>query len=252
MNRIETNFNLGFDLVLEDFRFQDAAVRLAFADLTKALGHSGPVILWGCNVSYAGTMATVTEGAIFYNNEIWHVYAHTFQVPSPDPGDPSWCFVISNDPEGAKLDSELNPHQTYEVRKAVGARISLPYPADTVNFSQVTRIENKITTTPVQLAQNIISMGQSAVISSQGLAFFELRAQADFNGADSILFATLPMGLRPTSTIRGACILRAATSTAKKVAAWLLNSSGEFYVETLSDESANFNVYLTTEQFRIS
>lgn len=253
MNRIETNFNLGFDLVLEDYRFQDAAVRLAFADLAKALGSTGPVILWGCNVTYAGTTATVTEGAIFYNNEIWHVYPHTFLVNDPLSGEPKWCFVVSYDPEGAKLDSELNPHNTYELRKAVGGLLSLPFPADVVNMSDTPRVGFNYSTAVLPVESGVTSLGEGSVVIKTGyLAMLEVSLQVNLASGTSIHVATVPEGMRPGRTIRGICLMRGATSTGKVLAAWSIASDGQVYVEKLGEETGTWNFYFSTELYRIN
>lgn len=253
MNRINSNFNLGFDLVLEDFRFEAASIRLAIADLCKGLGHAGPVILFGCNVTYAGTTATVTEGAIFYNDEIWHVYNHTFAVPDPLVGNPQWCFVASWDPEGVKLDSELNSHNTYEVRKAIGALTSIPFPADTVNMSDVIRIDNNYSTTILPLESGVTALnGSSLCVKTGKMVMLEVGVRANLSAGTSTLIATVPEGLRPSKTIRGLCLIRASSATAKNLAAWSITADGNVYIEKLNDETGTWDIYFSTEQFRIS
>lgn len=120
MNKLINDFNRGFSLKNDDLRFVDASIRLAFADAIKAHNITGSVILFGCAVSVSGTTASVAEGAIFHDDEIWHVDEHTFTVPDPLVDSPNWCFVASWDAAGAKTDVDLNPHNTYQVRKAVG------------------------------------------------------------------------------------------------------------------------------------
>lgn len=120
MNKLINDFNRGFSLKNDDLRFVDSAVRQAIADAIKAHDFSGSVILYGCEVTVAGTTASVAAGAIFHNDEIWHVDAHTFTVPDPLVASPYWCFVASWDAAGAKTDVDLAPHNTYQVRRAVG------------------------------------------------------------------------------------------------------------------------------------
>lgn len=120
MNKLINDFNRGFSLKNDDLRFVDAAVRQAIADTVKAHDIPGSVILYGCEVTVDGTTASVAEGAIFHDDEVWHVDAHTFTVPDPLVTSPYWCFVTSWDAAGAKTDVDLAPHNTYQLRKAVG------------------------------------------------------------------------------------------------------------------------------------
>lgn len=121
MNKLINDFNRGFSLKNDDLRFVDAAVRQAIADAVKAHNFTGSVIVWGCAVTVVGTTASVAEGAIFHNNEVWHVDAHTFVVPDPIVDSPNWCFITAWDAAGAKTDVDLAAHNTYQIRKAVGS-----------------------------------------------------------------------------------------------------------------------------------
>jgi hypothetical protein len=120
MNRLDTNFNRGFSLKSDDLRFIDSAVRLAMSDMVKAvIGGNGPKILWGCTKRFeVQGSEIVEEGAIFFQDEIWHVYEHV--VIGLDQGFYGWWnFIKEYDAAGTKLDADLVSHQTYEVRKAI-------------------------------------------------------------------------------------------------------------------------------------
>lgn len=119
MNRLETNFNRGFSLKSDDLRFVDASIRLALGDIAKAICGDTPKILHGCAKRYEVQGSEIIEdGAIFFQNEVWHVYEHV--VLGLEQGFYGfWNFIEEYDAAGVKLDADLASHQTYVVRKAV-------------------------------------------------------------------------------------------------------------------------------------
>jgi hypothetical protein len=252
MNKLITDYNRGFSLKSNDLRWIDDSVRLAMADLCKGLGISGPVILWGCNVTYSGTVATVTEGAIFFQEEVWHVSAHTFTVTDP-VGSPVWCFIISYHPDGAKLDKDLAPHQTYQIRSCRGAQVGIPYPAETISFAEVPRVENNYITAPLPLAGGVTGIGgESTVIKSGRLAMIEVGVSVNVSAATSTLIATIPEGYRPLRTIRGVCLMSASTATSKSIAGWRITSDGQVYIDKIDDDqTGSWNIYFSSELYRI-
>ena len=103
MNKLINDFNRGFSLKNDDLRFVDSAVRLALSDLAKAVLGVSARVMWGCEVSEHGAYIAITEGAIFYNGEIWHVYAHNVAVATPLAVPVYWAFVGEFDASGVKL-----------------------------------------------------------------------------------------------------------------------------------------------------
>ena len=83
MNKLQNDYNRGFSFKNDDLRFIDDAVRLALADLTKAIGGTTSRVLWGCAVSEHINYITIAEGAVFWNNEIWHLPAHNLFATLP-------------------------------------------------------------------------------------------------------------------------------------------------------------------------
>ncbi|KAF0203151.1 MAG: hypothetical protein FD170_1423 [Bacteroidetes bacterium] len=252
MNKLLTDYNRGFSLKSNDLRWVDDSVRLAIADLCKGLGISGPVILWGCNATYSGTTATVTEGAIFFQEEVWHVSAHTFTVTDP-VGSPVWAFVLTYHPDGAKLDKDLAPHQTYQIRRAVGAQVGIPFPAETIPFAEVPRVDNNYSTVVLPIESGITGIGgESTVIKSGRLAMIEVGVAVNVSAAMSTLIATIPEGFRPFRTIRGVCLMSASTATSKSMAGWRITSDGYVYIDKLDDDqTGTWNIYFSSELYRI-
>ena len=251
MNKLLTNFNRGFSLKSNDFRWIDDSVRLALADICKSMGITGPVVLWGCGVTYAGATATVTEGAIFFQNEIWHVEPHTFTVHDPMVSSPNWCFPLTYHPDGAKLDKDLVNHQTYQIRRAIGAQVSIPFPAETISMDDVPRLDNNYSTAALSIEAGITSIGDSTVIKSGRLAFIEVSVRVNVSSADNTLIATIPAGYRPGRTIRGVCMMAAATATSKVIASWFITDAGLVYIDRMGTDTGSWNIHFSSELFRI-
>jgi hypothetical protein len=126
MNKLINDFNRGYSLKNDDLRFIDAAIRLAFDDIVKSLGGSSPRVLWGCALIEHGTYISITEGAIYFQGEIWHVYPHNLIVAIPRIVPIYWVFMTEFDAAGAKLDKDLVSHDTYQKRFAVSSLTSNP------------------------------------------------------------------------------------------------------------------------------
>lgn len=143
MNKLLTEFTGGFPFLLNDLRFIDDAVKLAIADLTTAVAGSEPVIIYGCQTQQQANFVSVSEGAIFWQGEIWHVYPHNFTAPNPMTEAPYWNFVTENGPEGSRTFENAETHQVHQIRKAVasvspvaGALGSLAFD-DVVSYAQI-------------------------------------------------------------------------------------------------------------------
>jgi len=149
MNKLINDYNRGFSLKNDDLRFIDAAVRLALSDIVKSMGMSNSRVLWGCEVTEHSTYISITEGAIFYNSEIWHVYAHNVAVVTPVAVPVYWAFVGEFDASGVKLDMDLVSHNAYQIRKAIASLVTDP--AGVIGFlpwSEVIPINESDVTAP--------------------------------------------------------------------------------------------------------
>lgn len=100
MNHLETNFNGGVPIHLNDLRFQEDAVRAAIKGAMSAFGidtFANSFIISGCVV----TGPTCSEGWICLKGEILRVEAHT--VPTPPLGQILvWSIETAYDPAGSK------------------------------------------------------------------------------------------------------------------------------------------------------
>jgi hypothetical protein len=117
MNRITSNIDGGFPLVLDDFRFESVAVRDAVSGLVQAMllgNHSA--ILWGCALSDSGSTINVGAGAIAHKGEIYNVEPHSCQK-----GAAAYAFLVqeSEDISGEKVFEDGGVHHTYIKRTAI-------------------------------------------------------------------------------------------------------------------------------------
>lgn len=207
MDKLINTFDRGFNLKNDDFRFIDESVRLAFADFVKACVGESSAILWGCEVTVDGTTATVTDGAIYHEDEIWHVSAHTFAVLDPLPAPPYWVFFTSWDADGVKTDKDLQSHNTYQLRRAIGS-------ASTSVSGIVSYVEMPLQTLrelmPDKNTGNVtlvsgVTQVPGIVLDVQrvsGLVTICGKIEAELSQLGAHV-ATLPSGYRPQSIIRG-------------------------------------------------
>ncbi len=203
MNKLINDFNRGFSLKSDDFRFIDAAVRLALSDLAKSMGISTPRVMWGCEVTEHGTYISITEGAVYWSNEIWHVYAHNVAVATPLSVPAYWAFVGENDPAGVKLDKDLVSHETYQIRKAVVSLVTdpdgvigyLPWsdvvPVDTTDVTAPTAPTDL---TGYALVAGTARLNWTAATDSVGVTGYEIWAKKE------LLSTYYMVGTSPTNT----------------------------------------------------
>jgi hypothetical protein len=129
MNRLLTTDTGGFPFNLNDLRFIDDATRLALKDIMNSIVGDQACYMHGCQVTpiEPGDGHHISDGAIFYQGEIWHVYEHTLDYS----GIPVWAFYTSNDPDGNKTFKDALQHNTYQIRKAILCPTG-SYPPDTL------------------------------------------------------------------------------------------------------------------------
>lgn len=140
MNKLINDYNRGFNLKNDDLRFIDEAIRLAFSDIAKSIGGDTPRIMWGCDIGDHVTYLSIAEGAVYWNNEIWHVYPHNLVVALPLTVPLYWAFMAEADMSvAAKTDKDLLPHYPYQVRKAVASLTTNP--AGSVGYVAVGEIQ---------------------------------------------------------------------------------------------------------------
>jgi hypothetical protein len=142
MNKLLTDFTGGFPFLLNDLRFMDDAIRLAIKDIVTSVCGDGPVILTGCQVTQQQTYVSVSEGAIFYQGEIWHVYPHNFAAPNPLIDMPVWAFITANGPEGSRTFENAESHQVHQIRKAVGSYLPIEGAVNNLFWDEVPRFSD--------------------------------------------------------------------------------------------------------------
>lgn len=121
MDKFLNNIAGGLPFVLDDFRFDDSAVRDAIKGILSGFLTTGVdnFIVYGCevttNIIGGNTEYTVSEGYIFYEGEIFYVAAHVLTEATSFI--PYWGTKIYYDPTGNKTFQDLNSHDTYQKRE---------------------------------------------------------------------------------------------------------------------------------------
>lgn len=132
----------GLPLKLNDLRFQDQAYRLALNDILKSIIGDDSAVIYGCVITPSGSNTySVDEGAIYFQNELWHVYQHTFAWQVGEI--PQWHFITEFDAEGSKTFYNGQQFQTYQRRYAV---VSVSTPANALDSISIYSLLGRIST----------------------------------------------------------------------------------------------------------
>lgn len=128
MNKLITTDTGGFPYVLDDIRWEQSAYREALNDIVKGIVASGTTdfVLWGCNITDNTTNFDVSEGAIVFDGEIYHLAAATnltkvalqYLIFKPSTG--------TYDSNGLKTFQDAATHDTYEKRFATATIGAIP------------------------------------------------------------------------------------------------------------------------------
>lgn len=205
MDKLQTNIVGGFPFNLDDLRFQDDAYRLAFADVCKTLVGVGPIILFGCETAQYSNYISVSEGAIFFQGEVWHVYPHNFSIVTPMPDFPYWNFVnVNGGAAGYKTFEDGQAHWVHKVRNAVGSMLPTAGAEASIDMSIVGRYQ-PITTSEVEIplapGVGLVNNSYKAYLVKQG-RLVSIAIEVNYNGettGNKTLIATIPAGYRPAS-----------------------------------------------------
>jgi len=237
MNRINTNYNGGFPLNLNDLRFNDDAIRLALRDIMRGLAGDQAVVIFGCQIVELETENyQVSEGAIFYQGEIWHVYQHTVDYPDV----PNWAFYVSHDPDGNKMFKDGIQHNTYEVRNAL---LCLPgsYPEGTLYTISADQVLNlKDVFLEVGWADPTLMNG-TTIVTGSGLLLGKSLKTVTLHGKIHVsidpvglIVLNIPAGFRPTLATGG--YLQVKTSTDDIITVrYILGTDGNLTYFTLDE-----------------
>lgn len=128
MNKFITTDTGGLPYVLDDIRWVEDSNREGIADIVKGIADSGTTdfILWGCNITDNTTYFDVSEGAIVFDGEIYHLAATTnltkvslqYLIFKPSTG--------TYDSDGLKTFQDAATHDTYEIRIATASISAIP------------------------------------------------------------------------------------------------------------------------------
>lgn len=205
MNRLDTSYNGGFPHNLNDLRFVDDAIRLAFQDILKGLAGSTPVIIWGCTATPLEPEGhNISEGAVFYQGEIWHVDSHNIG----EYGDaPDWAFFKTYDPDGNKIYKDGQQHNTYEVRKAKQYGLS-GQPSGTIYSTSATNIKQLKDIFFEASWSNPTLLNNTEIISGSSLVAGKIMRRINLQGqirvpilSDSIEVLSVPQSFKPVTPV---------------------------------------------------
>lgn len=257
MNKLINTWNRGFSLKNDDLRFVDAAVRMALSDLAKGFNSKNAIILWGCEVTVVGTVATVTEGAIYFLSEVFHVNPHTFVVPNPLTESPLWCAVAEWDAAGAKTDVDLQAHQAYQIRKVVGSMTAIAGQLGSALFDATSRIPDiNLSSADIPLPANVTLANNyldCKVMLLGGIVTLEMGVAMSAPSAPPAAtnIGTIPVGFRPRNYLNGICYGYTANGV-KAMTYYVNKDSGVISVVTLDGSSMAGALCVLNISFRVA
>ena len=122
MNKLITTHNGGMPDYLDNFRWHEEAIIEVLAHIVKGMSNgAGAMRLYGASISMSGANYVVSEGAIFFQGEIFTVPAHTLpMLPTGESGTYFWKLEETYHPDGL-LTFELEglpPQDCYAIRVA--------------------------------------------------------------------------------------------------------------------------------------
>lgn len=115
MNKLQTNYDGGMPLELDDIRWEDAAVREALKGIMMGLVDTEDgVIMQGCGVGDQGTTWNFGAGFIYWKNEIFYVPGGVINKTGHTV---YWDIEVTYDPTGNETFEDVGVHDTYEIRR---------------------------------------------------------------------------------------------------------------------------------------
>lgn len=143
MDKLVTGIPGGMPFTLDDLEFESRAIRKAIDDLVRAHFPSHvAIILWGCEVSTTPSGYTISEGAIYFEHEIYQVEQHFLNVALPVPEEPLWVFTKQPGPLGTKTFFNGEVHNIHEIRRCKMSMVPLDGQIASVPVSLVVRASN--------------------------------------------------------------------------------------------------------------
>ena len=208
MNRLKLDIRGGMPLHQEDIRFLDDSFRQVFTGISKSL--LMPVeaaILWGCNIAQVSSGYSVSEGSIFYQDEVWHVSPHIMQSPIPMPDEPRWRFSSIPGPEGSRTFFNGETHNVHLIRQATLSLATVNGEVGSINVSLLPRLDQLDQS--IALLTPIVSNGvversgrttPNRVSKKRNMVYFDAAFSLSL-GNNSVQLTTIPVGFRPVNYI---------------------------------------------------
>lgn len=176
MNKLITNNNGGFPLVLDDVRFIMDAYTSAFKGILNAFAMSGEnaVILSGCQKTVSAGLTTISEGFVGIDGEVCYVGEHSYINPSAGEKE-YWDIQLGLLPAGEKLFQNGDTNFVYQSR--VGAVLkALTVPAGKSLYNANIDIYRVIATRLPRLSPEVIDSKSFSGVD------YDITAHIDLNG----------------------------------------------------------------------
>lgn len=234
MNKINTVNNGGMPVNLNDIRFIDDAVRLSFSDLLSALSAGQAVVLWGCSATPLEPEGhQISEGAIYYQGEIWHVYDHVVIYT----GTPVWACYFTYDPDGNKTFKDGLQYNTYEVRKAMLCPSGV-YPSNTLFTISADLVKpvidsllEKSAINPTLLNNTIILSGSTLMaVKNSGKATLQGQIVNPYIASNEVSVLNLPANFRPLTKLSGYFVGKVSGETTFFMLRYTLGTDGNLKI----------------------
>jgi hypothetical protein len=243
----------GVQLHSEDFIFAETAVRDAIGGLVSKFQEGNTVlVISGCEVSFAGSNASITEGWVVINNEILFMPAQTVSTNvggSVQLGVNAQVHVF-NDSAGLETLASSASGNTYQVRQAriLGGVSNTAY-----DYKNWVRLEDKladlcvsatdvlnINSNDLEAGFTLVSNAPATIEKSLGKLYFRGQIQTPNNltlGADNLV-VTLPVEFRPSTNM---LIPVTAISGSSYVMAFMtVTTSGGLYIWPVGSQISRF------------
>lgn len=197
MNRLLSKTG-GMPLHLDDFDFiQDAFKEgLKGAIYPFALRNSGNVILEGCNITFDGATANISEGFVCLGYEVYFVPAHS--VATTDLANTSIKEDITFDPNGLDVFADSVSKDTYEVRRAK-ATVTLNS-GDEIILDDPSSVFAQLDSSGLSFAAGWASAGVNPATLLRFHDRVQLHGAIDSGSTNAGAAIDLPVGLRPVRT----------------------------------------------------
>lgn len=267
MNRLETNYNGGMPLDLDDIRWIDDAVREALKG--SSIPWANYYVLTGCAVTTSATK-DIAEGYCVIDGEICYVPAHSVAIPGV-MADHDWVIQLEEtfDSDGLETFENASSNDTYAIRRGKLAYADIsklpsgtltPYdeylPADpdatpkSLKYFIAEAIETLIgeyhedwiaaTLDPLWVEHTTVSVHTPGYRKEFGRVWFRgvIRDDGTITG-DDLLF-TLPTGYRPAENI----VIHQISDWDSGDASVRIQPDGEVrYISTGSPSTANISLH---------